>query len=564
MLLSLTIENFAIIDQVDLDFQNSMTVLSGETGAGKSIIIDALSVLCGARGSVDYIRHGATRLLIEGLFSYEEAKEDIQEVFNQFGLDLEEDTLIIRREINQTGKNIIRVNGQLANVTFLRQLSPYLVDIHGQQDHQHLLNPERHVELLDNFIGEKAIRLRQDYEEAFNAYKEVLRHWNQAHTDEQSDQQRLDFLEFQSHEIEKAQLIPGEEEELLNISNQLQYQQTNHQALQTVSELLSDSPQSILVQLSQTTEALNQVKGEEDIGDIQQTLQSIKTELQEISHQIALMDQAPLMDDYTIDEVETRLNQIQQLTQKYHRSVDEILVYYDEISQEIYQLVHKDRYLQKLEEQLQVTYDDAFMIADLLHQLRKEYKPKLEYAVQEELKDLYMANSLLEIQLVKEPSQNEAMPMTLTATGFDEVEFLISTNVGEPLKPLTKVASGGEMSRFILALKTVFSKSNPSQTMVFDEIDTGVSGRVAGAIAQKMKQISYYHQVLCITHLPQVAAVADHHLYIQKVVEDGHTLTKVAPMNDEDKINAIALMISADELTQTSIDLAKELLNHSQ
>lgn len=564
MLLSLTIENFAIIDQVDLDFQNSMTVLSGETGAGKSIIIDALSVLCGARGSVDYIRHGANRLLIEGLFSYEEAKEDIQEVFNQFGLDLEEDTLIIRREINQTGKNIIRVNGQLANVTFLRQLSPYLVDIHGQQDHQHLLNPERHVELLDNFIGEKAIRLRQDYEEAFNAYKEVLRHWNQAHTDEQSDQQRLDFLEFQSHEIEKAQLIPGEEEELLNISNQLQYQQTNHQALQTVSELLSDSPQSILVQLSQTTEALNQVKGEEDIGDIQQTLQSIKTELQEISHQIALMDQAPLMDDYTIDEVETRLNQIQQLTQKYHRSVDEILVYYDEISQEIYQLVHKDRYLQKLEEQLQVTYDDAFMIADLLHQLRKEYKPKLEYAVQEELKDLYMANSLLEIQLVKEPSQNEAMPMTLTATGFDEVEFLISTNVGEPLKPLTKVASGGEMSRFILALKTVFSKSNPSQTMVFDEIDTGVSGRVAGAIAQKMKQISYYHQVLCITHLPQVAAVADHHLYIQKVVEDGHTLTKVAPMNDEDKINAIALMISADELTQTSIDLAKELLNHSQ
>lgn len=564
MLLSLTIENFAIIDQVDLDFQNSMTVLSGETGAGKSIIIDALSVLCGARGSVDYIRHGANRLLIEGLFSYEEAKEDIQEVFNQFGLDLEEDTLIIRREINQAGKNIIRVNGQLANVTFLRQLSPYLVDIHGQQDHQHLLNPERHVELLDNFIGEKAIRLRQDYEEAFNAYKEVLRHWNQAHTDEQSDQQRLDFLEFQSHEIEKAQLIPGEEEELLNISNQLQYQQTNHQALQTVSELLSDSPQSILVQLSQTTEALNQVKGEEDIGDIQQTLQSIKTELQEISHQIALMDQAPLMDDYTIDEVETRLNQIQQLTQKYHRSVDEILVYYDEISQEIYQLVHKDRYLQKLEEQLQVTYDDAFMIADLLHQLRKEYKPKLEYAVQEELKDLYMANSLLEIQLVKEPSQNEAMPMTLTATGFDEVEFLISTNVGEPLKPLTKVASGGEMSRFILALKTVFSKSNPSQTMVFDEIDTGVSGRVAGAIAQKMKQISYYHQVLCITHLPQVAAVADHHLYIQKVVEDGHTLTKVAPMNDEDKINAIALMISADELTQTSIDLAKELLNHSQ
>ncbi|PMB84654.1 DNA repair protein RecN [Dolosicoccus paucivorans] len=563
MLLSLTIENFAIIDQVDLDFQNSMTVLSGETGAGKSIIIDALSVLCGARGSIDYIRHGANRLLIEGLFSYEEAKDDIQDLFHQFGLDLEEDTLIIRREINQSGKNIIRVNGQLANVTFLRQLSPYLVDIHGQQDHQHLLNVERHVELLDNFIGEKALRLRQDYEEAFNAYKEVLRQWNQAHTDEQSDQQRLDFLEFQSQEIEKAQLVPGEEEELLNISNQLHYQQTNHQALQTVSELLSDSPQSILVQLSQVTEALNQVKGEETTEDIQQTLQSVQTELQEISHQVALMDQAPLMDDYTIDEVETRLNQIQQLTQKYHRSVDEILVYYDEISQEIYQLVHKDRYLQKLEEQLKVTYDDAFMIADLLHQLRKEYKPKLEQAVQEELKDLYMANSLLSIQLTKESTLSDDMPVSLTATGFDEVEFLISTNVGEPLKPLTKVASGGEMSRFILALKTVFSKSSPSQTMVFDEIDTGVSGRVAGAIAQKMKQISYYHQVLCITHLPQVAAAADHHLYIQKVVEDGQTLTKVKSMNDEEKINAIALMISADELTQTSIDLAKELLTHS-
>ncbi|MGX7348662.1 DNA repair protein RecN [Dolosicoccus paucivorans] len=563
MLLSLTIENFAIIDQVDLDFQNSMTVLSGETGAGKSIIIDALSVLCGARGSIDYIRHGANRLLIEGLFSYEEAKDDIQDLFHQFGIDLEEDTLIIRREINQSGKNIIRVNGQLANVTFLRQLSPYLVDIHGQQDHQHLLNVERHVELLDNFIGEKALRLRQDYEEAFNAYKEVLRQWNQAHTDEQSDQQRLDFLEFQSQEIEKAQLVPGEEEELLNISNQLQYQQTNHQALQTVSELLSDSPQSILVQLSQVTEALNQVKGGETTEDIQQTLQSVQTELQEISHQVALMDQAPLMDDYTIDEVETRLNQIQQLTQKYHRSVDEILVYYDEISQEIYQLVHKDRYLQKLEEQLKVTYDDAFMIADLLHQLRKEYKPKLEQAVQEELKDLYMANSLLSIQLTKESTLSDDMPVSLTATGFDEVEFLISTNVGEPLKPLTKVASGGEMSRFILALKTVFSKSSPSQTMVFDEIDTGVSGRVAGAIAQKMKQISYYHQVLCITHLPQVAAAADHHLYIQKVVEDGQTLTKVKSMNDEEKINAIALMISADELTQTSIDLAKELLTHS-
>lgn len=562
MLLSLTIENFAIIDQVDLDFGDSMTVLSGETGAGKSIIIDALSVLCGARGSVDYIRHGSRRLLIEGLFSYDGLEETIKDIFDQFGLDLNEDTLIIRREINQSGKNIIRVNGQLANVSFLRQIGPYLVDIHGQQDHQHLLDPKRHVDLLDNFIGEEAMDLRSDYEEAFAAYRDSLRQWNQAHTDEQTDQQRLSFLEFQSNEIERAQLVPGEEEELINISNQLQHYQVNQQAFQTVNELLSDSPQSMLVQLSQIMSVLDEVKGNDEIEEVQTILEKVQIELQEASHQIALMDQSPLMDDYTIDEVETRLSDIQQLTKKYHRSVEEILAYYDEISQEIYQLVHKDRYLKKLEDQLKATYEDALMVATLLHKLRKEYKPKLEQAVQQELKDLYMPNSLLNIQLKDQSILGDDSVKSLTPTGIDEVEFFISTNIGEPLKPLTRVASGGEMSRFILALKSVFSKTSIPQTMVFDEIDTGVSGRVAGAIALKMKQISEYHQVLCITHLPQVAAMADDHLYIQKVVKEGHTSTQVKTMTQDEKVEAIALMISADKLTQPSIELAKELLNH--
>ncbi len=569
MLQSLTIENFAIIEAVNIDFTEGMTVLSGETGAGKSIIIDALGILCGGRGSSDYIRHGDDKLLIEGLFTFEQIPEDLEDVLVEFGLEVNiaMDGLIIRREINKSGKNTIRINGQLANVTLLKEIGNYLVDIHGQNEHQELLDRTKHLSLLDNYGNKRIKKELEDYQKAYITYSQLRKEWLDAQQSDTNDRQRVNFLEFQINEIEEAQIVIGEDEELEEMSKQLQHAQQINQNMSTINSLLSESDQSVITQLDQVLLLLEEVKEyQPQLANIHDGLSSSKYELEEYSHQLAALDNDFDEENQTIDQVEDRLGELSRLKRKYGMEITEILDYFNEISEEVYQIINRESYLEELEAQLSEAYQDALDKAERLNDKRQSIAKDLISAIEAELKDLYMENSRFTVRF-SEPSIDTALNMVnideivrLTPTGFNSVEFYVATNVGEDQKPLVQVASGGELSRFMLALKTVFSREISPKVMVFDEIDTGVSGRVGQAIAEKIREVSQYHQVFCITHLPQVAAISNKQLYIFKQVEDQKTATNVKQLSPNERIEAIALMLSGRDMTQTSLRMAKELL----
>ncbi len=573
MLVTLSIENFAIIDAVQIDFTDQMTVLSGETGAGKSIIIDALGILCGGRGSTRFIREGCDKLIIEGLFRLKEI-ESVHATLQEVGVetDLTEEPLIIRREIQHSGSNIIRINGQLANVSTLKQIGHHLSDIHGQNEHQALLNPAEHLHLLDAFGDKDHHELLADYQTAYQQFRKERQDWLASHEDEAAQSQRLSFIEFQAQEIEALELVEGEDEELEALSRRLQNQQALVQHLGELNQLFSESDQSILTQMEKAQSVLTILADlDETYQPLTERLDHLVYEMQDLAATLATTTSMDSLDEQSFDEIEERLMTLSQAKRKYHRTIPEIMAYYDEISEEIYQITHREQYLNRLAKELLSSYERAMEAASALHQSRQQLANGLQEAILAELSDLYMENSRFEVRF-KEPRRDEVLMATLEDDekdaslmylqpyGYDQVEFYVATNIGETMKPLIKVASGGELSRFMLALKTVFSRNAEPKTMVFDEIDTGVSGRVAQAIAEKMVSIAQRHQVLAITHLPQVAAIAQTQLYITKAVVDDRTVSKVQTLDREERQQVVAHMISGEETTQASLELADELL----
>lgn len=570
MLKSLTIEDFAIIDEVSIDFSQGMTVLSGETGAGKSILIDALGLLCGGRGSTDYIRTDKERFVVEGLFEVDEYPSALTQTLETFGIDLPtaEDGLIIRREINQRGSNLIRVNGQLANVSLLREIGNHLADIHGQNEHQALLDKSQHLVLLDQYGGADFQKLLGQYQEVYETYRQVRHRLLEVLQEDQDDQQRLEFLKFQSQEIADAHLVEGEEEELLKVSKRLQNAQKIHDNLQNINYLLTESEQNVFSNLTQVIDLLKDLK--EDHEDYPALIDEFETayfEMEALAHRVALSDPGLYDDNDSIDEVEERLGELSALKSKYGREIQELMDYHQTMDEEIYNIEHKEQVVEGLTQELTDTYATAFGLAQELHDHRLANSQRLVKAIEEELQDLYMENARFAVKFNKVPfddSFQDQEILALNSKGFEDAEFFASTNVGENIKPLIQVASGGELSRFMLALKTVFSRNQAPRVMVFDEIDTGVSGRVAKAIAQKIHQVAENHQVLCITHLPQVAAIADRQLLIQKVIEHGRTRSQVALLFDHERVDNVAGMISGDHMSKTSQQLAQEMLTTMQ
>lgn len=573
MLVTLSIENFAIIDAVQIDFEDQMTVLSGETGAGKSIIIDALGILCGGRGSTRFIREGSDKLVVEGLFRLKETAP-IQATLEEVGVetDLTQESLIIRREIQRSGTNIIRINGQLANVSTLKQIGPHLSDIHGQNEHQALLNPGEHLQLLDAFGDDEHRQLLATYQTAYQQFRALRQDWFTHHQDEAIQSQRLSFIEFQAQEIEALELVEGEDEELEAQSRRLQNQQALTQSLGELNQLFSESDHSVLTQMEKAQSVLVTLADlDETYQPLGERLDALVYETQDLAATLATTTTEDALDGQSFDAIEERLMTLSQAKRKYHRTIPELMAYYDEISEEIYQITHREQYLDRLASEMFASYQQAEQAATALHQSRQHLATGLQEAILTELSDLYMANSRFEVRF-KAPREDEALMETLEADqdqesvkllqaqGYDQVEFFVATNVGETMKPLIKVASGGELSRFMLALKTVFSRNAAPKTMVFDEIDTGVSGRVAQAIAEKMVSIAKRHQVLAITHLPQVAAIAQTQLYITKAVVDGRTISAVETLDHAGRQQVVAHMISGEETTQASLELADELL----
>lgn len=556
MLQELNIRNFAIIEQLQLSFSDGMTVLTGETGAGKSIIIDAVSLLLGARGSADYIRSGAEKCQLEALFMISD-EEGMSEKLQDLGIEPDE-MLIIQREIFKNGRNVCRINGQLVNTSMLRQIGPDLVDIQGQYDQQKLMQEENHVTLLDSYGGIDLEAKVQDYQFVFHRYQKLKEkiHHDEAHAKDFA--QRMDMLRFQRQEIENAELKPEEEETLREERTLLRNATKIHESLEESYQLLSGD-NFVLSFLSIIRHNLQKISDwNSEYATIQENVDSAYYLLQECSADILQQMEQLSADPNRLEEVESRLQQIRNLERKYGSTIPEILSYYDEITKEWEENCYDEDHIEIWKEELLELKKEVEQKGQALQNLREKVAYSLEQEVEKQLKDLYMPHAQFKVEFLPW-HQGE-----WREEGLSRVAFYISTNKGEPFHPLAKVLSGGELSRLLLALKVIFHDKDAKTSIVFDEVDTGVSGRVASAIAQKIYQIGRDAQVLCITHLPQVAAIADHQFYISKVEEEGRVETKVQVLSAEERIKEIARMMTGEEVTELSLQHADELLQLSQ
>lgn len=556
MLQELAIKNFAIIHDLSLSFENGMTVLTGETGAGKSIIIDAVGLLAGGRGSSEFIRHGESKCVLEGLFSLNKEATTF-DLLKEYDIDFEDHTILIQRDIHRNGKNVCRVNGRLVNIATLRLIGETMIDIHGQNEHQELMNPERHLGMLDQFGNETLSRLKADYHQTYLAYQTAKTTYEKWQNSEQELAQRMDMLAYQTNDIELAELVVGEDDLLEEEKNLLVNYQRIVGALSVSYDALQGEEGSGIDLIGS---AMTEMSGIEEIdGKYKQISESISNsyfQLQEAASDILKeMDQLAY-DENRLNEIEKRLELIHQMKRKYGDSLAEIMNYYEKITIELSQIKNREDHIYTLTTELKELSEQLTKKGQVLSKKRQEVAKDLEISIHEQLKELYMEKVIFEVRFLSKETNGKSF----SENGIDQVEFYIATNPGEPLKPLAKVASGGELSRMMLAMKTIFSKNLGITSIIFDEVDTGVSGRVAQAIANKIYLVAVHSQVLCITHLPQVAAMADHHLFISKTVVGERTETHVDLLKKSAKVQEIARMLAGTEITKLTLEHAKELL----
>lgn len=554
MLRELDIRNFAIIDALTVSFTEGLTVLTGETGAGKSIIIDAVHLLAGGRGSQEFIRHGSKKAEIEGLFSLENDKHPVFHKLEEFGIPSSDGDIILRRELNDKGKNVCRINGKLVTISILREVGGVLIDIHGQHETQELMDEKQHLHLLDQFAGNSLTKARESYAHTFDKYTKLKREFSSYNENEQQIAQRIDLLTFQLREIGAAELVAGEEEDLLQERKKLQNFNKIYESVSAAHEAIQGESKGLDWVGSAMSELEHAATVDEQFISHSETLSGAFYLIQDVSAEIKRLIDDMEFDPERLNEIEQRLALIQSLKRKYGASVEDILIFHDTQADELDKLMNRDKRLQIDQEKLKELTEDLRVEAEELTVLRKKAAKKLGQAIMEQLQELHMGKASFEVNFDVLPNNK------FDRNGRDSISFYISTNLGEPLKPLTKVASGGELSRMMLALKTIFSKHQGVTSLIFDEVDTGVSGRVAQAIAEKIAAISVHSQVLCISHLPQVAAMADQHLFIEKRVEKQRTTTAVHELSGQERTEEMSRMLSGAEITDLTLQHAEELL----
>ncbi|OWA37043.1 DNA repair protein RecN [Saccharibacillus sp. O16] len=564
MLVALSIRNLAVVEAVDVHFYHGFHVLSGETGAGKSIIIDALGLISGGRGSSDLIRYGADKAEMEALFELGE-QHPVWKTLEQLGISASpEEHLVIRREVNIQGKSTSRINGQLVNMTMLREVGEQLINIHGQHEHQSLLRPESHLGLLDAYGGERIAPAKAAYQQEYSALAKLERELRELRETSQKSLQMLDMYRFQLEEIQAAKLKIGEDIELADERSKLAH---SEKLMESVSEGYN------LLYGDRGLEAVGSaISSLEDIENYDpRAMQPILEQLRSAFYQ--LEDAVFQLRDYReniefnpgrLEEVEERLNLLSGLRRKYGESVEQILEYYNRINRETDLLENKDERLEQLTVKRDKQLEKTLRLARELSALRRDCSRELARQIESELKDLQMQRTSIEVRL--EPIQDdrgfeyEGRRVRLTRQGVDSAEFLISPNPGEPLRPLGKIASGGELSRIMLALKSIFARHDKVPVLIFDEVDTGVSGRAAQSIAEKLVKLSRDCQVFSITHLPQVACMADHQYLIEKRVEGERTMTRIESLNEEGRVTELARMLGGVEITEKTLHHAQEML----
>lgn len=554
MLQELVIRDFAIIESLDLNFEKGMTALTGETGAGKSIIIDAVSLLAGARGSSEFIRTGAKKATLQGMF-FAGDNTHTQAKLTEFGLELDDGQVLLERDLYASGRNVCRVNGQMVNTTTLRAVGETLVDIHGQNEHQELTRPESHIHLLDQFGGAELQDKLAAYTDIFTQYKQAAAALQKKNANEQEWAQRLDMLRFQVDEISAVDLTPTIEDELVAEHDRLANFQRIQESLGEAFAALGDdefdpldyigSAESTMSDISALDPAYAEIA--ENIAGAFYTLQDARNDL---SRQIDGLE----WDEARLAEVEDRLNELQQLRRKYGETISDVIAYGEKAQQELASMEATEADASGLEGRVAELREQVVTLGSELTALRQAAATTLENQVHEQLQALYMAKTVFSVVFAAVPDDEYSI------FGHDQVEFYIQPNPGERAQPLAKIASGGELSRIMLALKTIFAESDGVTSIIFDEVDTGVSGRVAQAIANKIVTIASQSQVLCITHLPQVAAMANHEYKIGKEVVDGRTQSTVTPLTAAERVDELARMLAGEEITELTIQHAKELL----
>ncbi len=553
MLQLLHIENVAVIERADIQLDKGLTVLSGETGAGKSIVIDSVGAILGRRVSRDLVRSGARKGFVSAVFT--DIPEALKAILEELELSCEEeDTLIIQRQITADGKSSCRVNMKPATQAVLRQLAPYLIDIHGQNDGQKLLDEQHHIDYLDGYAENGAIL--SEYLPKYRSLLALRKEITDIETGEQERFQRLDMLSFHHEEIESAQLKPGEDETLAQRKAYFDHAGKIISALGKARQMLDGDDEvqgACALLLGVSNEILGLHELSEAFDKLYEQAEEVRCLASDLRDGISRNFEGT---DFSVSEqelVEQRLDEIYRLKQKYGSTIEEILSYNEKITLELETLKDSDNRKDELRKEYKKELAEAKGLAAKLTESRKEAAVKLEKAIVEELKALDMDKVRMRIAV--------HTGHKLSSHGFDTVTFEISVNPGEPEKPLSKVASGGELSRIMLALKNVLTSGEDVGMLIFDEIDTGVSGHAAQQIAKKLSDISKKKQTLCVTHLPQIAAMGDHHLLISKTVKDGRSYTSVAPMDHEERVNEVARLLSGDRISEAARKNAEELLS---
>ncbi len=557
MLHELSIKNYVIIEQQVITLEPGLNIITGETGSGKSLVIDALSAITGGKFSKEDIRTGEVKASIEALFSLE-GIEYLTGILEGYGIEVEEDkSLVITREVNLQGKSVCRINGQIVTLSMLKKIAQFLVDIVGQNEHQILFNTVKHGEFVDDFGGSGTLLIKNEIKQLVDKLASLRLKLDSISGNAAERERKLDLLKFQVDEISNAKLKYNEDEDLKNRRHRLINAEKLLKGITHVYHSLfkgESGTRGATDLLNVSISSLEELAGIDDkINAFKASLEAMVYQLEDIKGELRAYRDSIEVSDSEIDLLEERLDQINKLKRKYGNSIEEVLSFSDSASKELDELVNSEKIAAGIEKEIEAVTAQYIQRAGQLSDNRKDLACKLEKLIEKELQDLNMFGSRFLIRVTKDES-------TISIHGFDKIEFLLSPNPGEPEKSLNKIASGGEMSRVMLAIKNAFSEIEKAPCVVFDEVDTGVGGQTANMVGQKIKAISRNSQILCITHLPQIASLSDNHILVDKVVQDNKTYTKIKILDDSEKIYEIARMLGGNENIEASIEHAKKLV----
>jgi len=565
MLSRLLIQNVALIEKIELDLGTGLNILTGETGAGKSIVIDSITAIIGGRLSKDIIRTGEEKAVIEALFIITDENK-INELI-ELGFEIDDDSVLAVREFYSNGKNICKVNGRMVTVSMLKCLGEKLVDIHGQNENQSLLEVNNHIEYLDSFIGEEILNVKNEYRNKLNHLKSLNTELVELSGSPAEIAKKVDMLSFQIDEISKANLVLGEEEELSESRLKLSNSEKINISLSNSYETLSGNGingYSVLSMISNTLKDINKIAVfDESYSEAANALTEISYNLEEISRDLRAWRDEVEYSPAKLVQIEERLDFITRLKRKYGKTVEEIIRYNDDLQNELISMSNLEERFIEINKEIALLNDELYELSKIMTKLRSEMSMILSEKIVNELMELEMKSTKFIVKIEFNQSIDSKGLYKFNKNGLDNVEFYISPNIGEELKPLNKIASGGEMARIMLAIKTILAKVDNKPTLIFDEIDSGISGKIAYAVAEKLAYISSEHQVICVTHLAQIASMADSHYVIEKQIDSGKTKTLLRLIQHEDREKEIAKISGTSNITETTLKHAREILDTS-